>query len=762
MKKAEDNKSIILRHLPFTLIQHWSEAKDLSPIWGEWLEGSLMHCDVTGFTAMSEALAESGKEGAEFMAGILNRFFERMLGIANDWGGIQMKFGGDAMLLYFGESDHACRAAACGLEMQNAMTEFSNVSVVKNSYTLRMRIGIHSGKFYSASVGQEKGLLHYLLLGPDVNKTADVEPMAEPGQVVVSVETYQLLENHFNTIKTNHTDIWEVKKYTLPLHWKSPQPTKVEINNNLQRYLMPPIAAGKIATLIGEHRRTTIVFIYILRSSELLASSGEQEIIRQMNDYMNYVLDGITKYGGHLITSDVSEHGDKLLIAFGAPISCENQEENAVRFACELNQTLEKSYIHLQHQIGINTGHIFAGEIGSQARREYTTIGDTTNLAARLMAAADVGTIITSSTTAEKCGEFFDKTALKPIRVKGKSQPISIYKINRMQEYEQTTLPEQRSTPLFGRDNELERLFNISKKTQNGLCSWVYVHGESGIGKTRLCSEFTTQLHNSGWLGLSGICQSYTKNTAYRAWFYPLRKIMGISVNDTHASAWQKIVKTFSYYVPDLEIFTPLIAEILSIEHESNPIVKSLDAKTRKEKRIYAITHLLEAISRQNPIIIFFDNVQWLDNSSKELLSEILTLDSLPILFCLASRESLDRDLYPEIRNLTIFELVELSDQDAKQLLDYYNVSPEMNDLIIERAKGNPLFLEELAKCDTTSGGMLPESVYDVIMSRLDHLDSMKKSLLKNASVIGQIFDSTILNGLPSVTKELSSESGRT
>ena len=83
-----------------------------------------MHCDVTGFTAMSEALAQSGNEGAEFMAGILNRFFDRMLGIAGAWNGIQMKFGGDAMLLYFAGSDHACKAAACGLEMQKAMVEY--------------------------------------------------------------------------------------------------------------------------------------------------------------------------------------------------------------------------------------------------------------------------------------------------------------------------------------------------------------------------------------------------------------------------------------------------------------------------------------------------------------------------------------------------------------------------------------------------------------------------------------------------------------
>lgn len=751
------NKSTIYRYLPLTLIQHWSEHSDLPPIWGHWLEGSLMHCDVTGFTAMSEALAQSGKEGAEFMAGILNNFFERMLGIANEWDGIQMKFGGDAMLLYFSGSDHACRAAACSLEMQKAMTEFCNVPIMEDNYTLKMRIGIHSGKFYSASVGQENNLLHYVLMGSDVNKTADVEPMAEPGQAVISNQTYQLLDQHFKCIKTSLANIWEVIKHDYIYERKEIHKPDT-LNSNLERYLIPPIATGDVATLTGEHRRVTIVFIYILHSSELLASSGEAETLRQLNDYMNFVLDGIEKYGGHLITSDVSEHGDKLLIAFGAPMSCENQEENAVRFACELNQNVENSYLYLKHQIGINTGHIFAGEIGSLARREYTTIGDTTNLAARLMAVADTGTIITSATTAEKCGEFFDKTQLDPIRVKGKSQPVSIYKINRMQEYEKTTLPDNHSTPLFGRETEMQQLQEIATHAQTGHCTWVHVSGESGIGKTRLCTEYTHSLHNSGWMELSGICQSYTKNTAYRAWFYPLRKIMGISLNDTHESSWQKIIKTFEYYIPELVVFAPLIADILSIEHESNPVVKSLDAKIRREKRIYSITGLLKAIADKTPIVIFFDNAQWIDDSSQELLYETLSLTDFPILFCLASRDQLNQNIFPQSEKLTQIELTELDEQNGKLLLDYYEVPDNLTEKIIMRAKGNPLFLEELAKSDILSTGALPESVYDVVMARVDHLDTIKKSLLKNASVIGQIFDSTVLNGLPSTAKDLSRE----
>ena len=124
-KNHEDKRAV--RYLPRTLIEYWAKHPGKPPVWGEWLHGSLMHCDVTGFTAMSESLAKSGKEGAEIMAGILNQFFERMLGIANELNGIQMKFGGDAMLLYFTGANHADCAAACGLQMQKAIEDFSRV-----------------------------------------------------------------------------------------------------------------------------------------------------------------------------------------------------------------------------------------------------------------------------------------------------------------------------------------------------------------------------------------------------------------------------------------------------------------------------------------------------------------------------------------------------------------------------------------------------------------------------------------------------------
>ena len=148
-------------YLPATLVEGLGRRPQQPALWGTWLTGSLMFCDISGFTAMSEDLAQGGKEGAELMAAVLNRFFERMLAIADDWGGVQMKFGGDAMLLLFSEQGHAERAAAAGLDMQAAMADFRRVAVGGNNYRLRMRVAIHSGRFFGASVGQPNHLRNH-------------------------------------------------------------------------------------------------------------------------------------------------------------------------------------------------------------------------------------------------------------------------------------------------------------------------------------------------------------------------------------------------------------------------------------------------------------------------------------------------------------------------------------------------------------------------------------------------------------------------
>jgi class 3 adenylate cyclase/tetratricopeptide (TPR) repeat protein len=731
----------LFKYLPRTLIENWTKSPEQPPIWGQWLTGSLMHVDITGFTAMSESLARMGNEGAEFMASTLNRFFEHMLGIASEWGGVQMKFGGDAMLLLFSGTDHAAHAAACGREMQSAMRFFRKIKVVDDVCQLRMRVGIHSGKFYSASIGDPDKTLHYFLFGSDVNKAADVEPMAEPGQVVVSTETAELINGRGKCLSTKHDGIWRVTQ----VNTQKPVISDIDFStapcDMLRRYMMPPIAQGRTAGLAGEHRRTTIVFIYLIGTSELLSETGEKETLGQVDTYVKMVLTTVERYGGYLAASDVSEHGDKLIVLFGAPVSRDEQETNSVRFAYELNNRLNESALGLQHQIGINSGFVFAGEIGSSWRREYTVIGDNVNLAARLMAAAGEGNVLVSESTAKRTGDECELRRLRPIRVKGKSKPIHIYKLEGLKKTSQH-LARYEDTPFVGRENEMAKLQKLSDRVMRGSCEWAYIYGEPGIGKTRLCIELAQHLRSSGWRFLHGTCRTHTTQSPFSVWIDPLRLLFGIELSDAPESAWEKIKTVVERLRPELRDFAPLVSEILGYPGEQNPVVQSLDAKSRHEKRLQIIAELFEKVSQESPVIVFLDDTQWIDSSSSELIRSLLAKKNSSLFVCLTSRqEQIPKEIMDYDPGVSL-HLAVLSENASMQLVKSINDLSD-NDIcaIVERANGNPLFLKELASNSSDSDDVLPETIHDVIMLRMDRLGDEERNTLQLASVIGVSFD---------------------
>lgn len=742
MDNLED---IAFRYLPRTLIEHWEKNPDIRPVWHQWLEGSLMHCDVTGFTAMSEKLGEVGKEGAELMAGVLNQFFERMLSIAVSWGGIQIKFGGDAMLLYFPDEDHAQRAAACGLEMQSTMHEFSHVRVKNGYHNLRMRIGIHSGRFFVCSagqvgtkVGQGEGLLHYYIVGRDVNKAADTEPMAEPGQVVVSTETYSLLNTgDCKMLATDHENIWLVKKIAAKKH-RLPFFDDTNLPHHiLQRYLMRPIAEG-LSSGKSEHRRTTIIFIYVTGIADLIENQGEQIALSQINEYTNLIIATAEKHGGHFAASDASEHGDKLIVLFGAPVMQDKQESSAMHFALEVVAKMKSKKLDLKHQIGINTGYVFCGEIGSSTRREYTVIGDSVNLSARLMGAANESEIIVSDFTVSNCGKEFILEKLEPIMVKGKKDPVSICKLVGASD-DITNITDTESSDIFGRHDELAFLKDSLEKVKGENTASLLLLGGAGVGKTFLVDEFLRSSNN--YKCMQTVCRSYDHNSAYSCFKNVLLSFGGLKRSSESHEIINKLNMMVDKFLPDYKMFTPLLLELVGVPLEEHSELNSLDAKTKREKRLETITGLFSAFSENTPVIIHVDNLQWMDSSSCEIFVSLLNDKNNVFVLSISRNESVLK-LYSNELTENIFVIENLERDDAVQMLATISTSTdeEYFESVYLKTKGNPLFIMEMAKAEGLDAGNLPDTLYDLVMNRMDKLSPENKFFLQGASVVGQDF----------------------
>ena len=743
MDKLED---IAFQYLPRTLIQHWAENPDIRPVWGYWLDGSLMHCDVTGFTAMSEKLAAVGKEGAELMAGVLNQFFERMLAIAVSWGGIQIKFGGDAMLIYFPENGHAERAAACGLEMQSAMREFARVRVKNDYQKLLMRIGVHSGRFYVCSagqvgtkIGQGEGLLHYYIVGEDVNKAADTEPMAEPTQVVVSDETYQLINDDKNKlVKTEHEGIWLVKKVDAKKRRLKFFDDSALPHHVLERYLMKPIAEG-ISSGKSEHRRVTIIFIYVTGIAKLLAEN-EEKGLAQLDQYTNMVFSAAEKYGGYFAASDASEHGDKLIVLFGAPVLQDSQESSAMNFTLEIRDAKNKLDVELEHHIGVNTGYVFSGEIGSIARREYTVIGDSVNLSARLMAAADKNEIIVSDFSAVKVKDEFDLEELEPIMVKGKKDPISICKLKGVKQKESAT-SKFTTISLFGRKSEMDKINEIYHESMGKQSSSLLLQGEPGIGKTKIAYEF--MLSKSKTLKLSmSFCKAYNRSLAYSC----IRKvILDIASCDEYADPEKNKAVIYDFveqYANNYKVFFPLLAEIIGFEKCDNDVTHSFDNKTKREKRNELLQAMIVEYTKYNPLMIFIDNLHWMDKSSEEVFSSVLNSNSKNIFIISTSRDISESESISESLIKTNLVVDNLDKEGAEDLLStlYPSGDKTLYDDVYSKSKGNPLFIIELIQSGALESGQMPDTLYDIIMAKMDKLKPEYRQFVQSLSVAGHSF----------------------
>jgi class 3 adenylate cyclase/tetratricopeptide (TPR) repeat protein len=738
-RAAED---ALRAYLPATLIEQWERRPEQPALWGTWLTGSLMFCDISGFTAMSENLAKVGKEGAELMASVLNRFFERMLAAADDWGGVQMKFGGDAMLLYFSDPGHAERAAAAAREMQAAMADFRRVSVGGKDYRLRMRIAIHSGRFYGASVGQPQGLLHYLLVGPDVNRTAAIEGAGEPGQVVLSAEA--AAQMGVGSRLARRGDVWRVRELEPP-----PRPIRKQnalgSSKVLEQYILPPVAApllqGHAPSFSGEHRRVTAVFVNVLGISELLQTAGEAQALAEADAYVKMVIGAVERHGGFLTASDLAQEGDKLICLFGVPQSVEHAERAALRAVLELDRELRASDLNLRHRIGVSSGFVFAGEIGSSRRREYTVIGDTVNLAARLMAAARPGQIFVSKPTIERAGGGFDMQRLRALRVKGKAAPVAVFRLRETRSELRPDHQVEAASPLVGREEELGALLRLSRNvTSRGQGRWAHLWGEPGIGKSRLTQEVASHLRARGWQEVVASCQLHTWHTPFAPWREPLRKLLGVSGDDEPEDVWRKLDAAVDSAAPSLAQFAPLLGEVLSLPVRDTTSISSLDPIDRRRQLTSVVVALLDAAARERPLLILFEDAHWADVLSLELVAAVLA--GRPRTFALVtSREpSLPGELLAAGAPVSM-RLGELSPEAARSLVaSTSRPGEQVIEQVIARAQGNPLFLQEIARIDIGQGDSLPETVNDVILARLDRLRPKEKTVLRLASVIGPTF----------------------
>ncbi|MBI3029847.1 MAG: AAA family ATPase [Candidatus Rokubacteria bacterium] len=541
------------------------------------------------------------------------------------------------------------------------------------------------------------------------------------------------------------------------------------------KHLAEKILTSKSA-LEGERKQVTILFVDVSGFTSLSERLDPEEVHGFMTRAFELMLAEVHRYEG-----TVNQFlGDGIMALFGAPIAHEDHAQRAVHAALGIRKTLDgfrddlkrRQGISFQVRQGLNTGLVVVGSIGSDLRMDYTAVGDTTNVAARLQQSADPGRILISETTHRLVAGYFYTRALEPLTVKGRAEPVRAWEIisARMARTRLEVEAERGLTPFVGRERELQLLAECFEKATAGHGQVVFLVGEPGIGKSRLLYEFRRHLGaEATWL--EGHSISFGQSIAFHPLIDLLKRNFRIEEDDTEAAIVEKIERSVLLLGEDLRPTLPYLRFLLFVD-PGDPAVTKLDPKQRRQGIFDAVRRLLIRAAEVRPQVVVYEDIHWMDKAMEESL--LFMADSIPtsrVLQILTYRPGYaqplgERTYHTRIALDTLSR--EASVQMAQAVLTAEGLPDELNSLIVRKAEGNPFFLEEVVKSLREIGALrregnrymlarrldeivVPDTIQDVIMARIDRLEEAPKRTLQLASVIGREFTRRLLDRMSEI-----------
>ena len=701
-------------------------------LWRE-VDGTLVFVDISGFTQLTERLARKGKVGAEELSDILNATFADLMEVAYRLGAGLVKWGGDAVLLLFDGAEHAARAVAAGYRMRARLRQIGRVSTGAGRVTLQMSLGIHSGTFHFFLVGDPEVHRELIVSGPAASRTAEMEALADAGEIAMSSATVALLDPA--VVGEAKGDGWLLAaEAQVPPREPIARPPSDGLDLGL---LLPPAIRGHLLSAAGaaEHRRIVVGFVQFSGTDDILATEGPDALAEALDECVRTVQDATSRHGVTFFESDINRDGGKIMLTAGAPLSADHDEERMLRAARHVVERVGR----LPVRIGLNSGAVFAGDFGPRFRKTFSVKGDAINLAARVMGKAQPGQVLATQRVIDRAVSRFDVEALPPFMVKGKSEPVEAVSVGRLGERRAG----DQDTPLLGREEEMAQLRAALADARSGHGRLVELVGEPGIGKSRLVRELLADV-DVPVLATTG--DEYETAAAYWPFRSLLRELLGMPAEAADEDVAQALHETAVANAPELLPWLPLVGAVLDIDIPSSPEVDALAEGFRKE-RLEDVTTRFLAAALSEPAVLVFDDTHLLDQSSTDLLERITRqLASRPWLVVVTRRDVEGGFRAGDDPSFVTLRPSPLSIDAAQSLLAMSlqdtGLVPSELEALARRANGNPLFLRGLAIAvrDGASLDALPETVEALITSLIDQLPPDERTVLRFASVLGLVF----------------------
>jgi class 3 adenylate cyclase len=528
--------------------------------------------------------------------------------------------------------------------------------------------------------------------------------------------------------------------------------------------------AAPAMPLDGERKQVTVLFCDLVGSTAIAERLDPEEYRELIDRYLERVFPEIYRFGG--IVNQLA--GDGLMSLFGAPIAHEDDPRRAVRAALAIRETLatladtvrvERGNIELQARIGIHTGPVVVGTVGNSFKMDYTAIGDTTNLAARLQSAARPGTILVSEATHRLVRGFFVVEATGPLDVRGKSEPVTAYEVlGRATRPSPMTIAAERGlTPLVGRQAELARLEVAFRRVAHDALRVVAVVGEAGSGKSRLLYEFKRRLEGRPVTFFEGRCSSMNQMVPYHPMLSMLRNFFELAPDDPPDVAQEKLAAKVGVHYAHVAEMYPLLSRFLSLSGGSR-----LESPGEDFKREISDAVAKLVLEEDGPAVVLVEDLQWADEASVELMEALLKrLASAPVLVVVTHRPEGDPRwrVHADVEKIT---LNRLATDEVTAILRAVAGGPlpaELEVALVHKAAGSPFFAEELVRTLVEEGHLdrsggqvrlsrpiaevpIPGTIHEVVAARLDRLGPQAKRVVQVAAVLGRQFSRVHLSGI--------------
>ena len=715
--------------------------------------------DLSGFSTMTDVLMQHGQHGAEVLAGMMHSVFDPLVESIVAYGGFVVGFAGDSiMALYPAETDlelAAQRAVASALLIQQRFQENSEMQTVYGSFTFSAKIGLAGGMATWGILRSRDGdQATYYFRGSAVAESAYLQKQTPAGQILISPDLQHLLDEQVITDALPYGR--RLKAY------QGPDPGQLaialpEVDVDQTSLFMPrDVITNDIRP---EFRQIVNLFLRIPDVSH--------ESLQRM---MWAVFELKNKYGGLVSRIDFGDKGCNLLMLWGAPVTHGNDIGRALNFVLDLRSRLD-----FPITAGITYYISHAGYLGSSIYEDYTCYGWGVNLAARFMMAAQPGEIWVDDRISIRVSNWFDISFLNRQAFKGFAAEQKVYALQGKKPTSEPTYAGE----LVGREPELDTLASFIQPIWDGrFAGLMLIVGEAGIGKGHLVYELRTSKRFEGQSVLWAICRSdqILRNSfnSLRSW---LLRYFGIIVGQSAAERRQsfdtkldELLRSISD--PDLERelqrTRSVLAALVEIEWQGS-FYNQLDPESRYNNTFLALINLFKAESRRRPVILFIEDLQFVDADTIEFLGRLkraiaATNNTVPISILVTARPpalGLNKDWIDQWLLLRGLEEQDIS--YLAQLKLGNRPAPELAQFLIQRSEGNPYFIEQIIrylqeekKVEFASTGwqlasqvesaFLPGDIRSVLMARLDQLDHKVRESVQTAAVLGQVFEVQVLN----------------